>query len=141
MTFADELYKDVESVLKYGQQVRFRYYTQTFVGEYDDDVSYTQSGTDYWTSGLISPIDTRLGGHDALLLQQGKILYDDKKLYVNGSTPTSGLSPVKIGLGSPIQAEFQIIEEGRDTMWSLEEKPIYKKIYIRFLTNGSFVGE
>lgn len=141
MTFADELYKDVESVLKYGQQIRLKYYTQNYVGEYDDDVSYTQSGTDYWTSGLIRPIDTKLGGHDALLLQQGKVLLDDKILYMNGSASISGLSPIKVGLGSPIQAEYQIIEDGRDIMWSLENKPIYKKVYIRYLTNGSFVGE
>jgi hypothetical protein len=143
MTFADELYSDVESVLKYGQLVRLKYYTGSFNSGsyYDDDVSYTQSGTDYWTTGLICPIDSRLGGHDALLLQQGKILYDDKRLYVNGSTSISGLNPIKIGLGSPIQAEFQIIDEGRDIMWSLENKPIYKKVYIRYLTNGSFVGE
>ena len=144
MTFVEEVKQGVNEVLRYGEQIRLKYYSQSFgAGSYyDDDVTYTQSGTDYWTSGLVNPIDSRLGGHDALLLQNGKILYDDKVVYVDGIVQTSGLGPIKIGMnGSPTTQQYQILNDGQITTWTLNGSPIYKKIYVRFLTNGSFVGE
>jgi len=142
MSISNELISDFKEALIYGEQVRFKYFSQSFVGEYDDDISLTQSGNDYWCSGLVLPIDTRTGGHDALLLQQGKILLDDKKIYVNGDVQTSGLSPIKIGMnGSPTSQQYEIVEGGRNIEWNINGTPIYKKIYIRFLPNGSFVGE
>lgn len=144
MTFVDEVKRDVNEVLKYGEQIRFKYYTQVLTSGsyYDDDVSLTQSGTDFWTSGLICPIDSKLGGYDALLLQQGKILMDDKKIYVDGGVQTSGLGPIKIGTtGSPTTKQYQIIDEGNTTAWTLSGSPVYKKMYVRFLPNGSFTGE
>jgi len=142
MTFVDELGQGITEVLRYGEQVRFKYYNQTYTGEYDDDVSYTQSGNDYWCSGLVCPIDSKLGGYDALLLQQGKILYDDKKLYVAGDVQTSGLGPIKIGMaGSPTTRQYEILNDGEVVSWGLNGSPVYKKIYIRYLNNGSFIGE
>jgi hypothetical protein len=144
MVFSDELKQDITSILSYGEQVRFKYYNQSLgAGSYyDDNVTYTQSGNDYWCSGLVCPIDSRLGGRDSLLLQQGKILYDDKKLYVTGDVQTSGLGPIKIGMtGSPTTQQYQIIEDGQVTSWGVNGTIIYKKIYIRYLTNGSFIGE
>jgi hypothetical protein len=144
MTFVSELKTSVNEILQYGERVRLRYFTQSYgAGSYyDDDVSYVQSGTDIYTSGLICPIDTKLGGYDALLLQQGKILYDDKKVYVIGDIQTSGLSPIKLGMnGSPPTQEYQIISDGQVTAWTLNQLPVYKKIYVRFLSTGSFIGE
>ena len=136
------LQSDFRQILKYGEQVRFKYYNTFYTGEYDDDITLTQSGSDLWVSGITQPIDTKLGGYDALLLQQGKITIDDKKLYVEGDTQTSGLSPVKIGMtGSPPSREYQILNDGQVTQWGLNGSPVYKKCYVRFLTNGSFVGE
>lgn len=142
MTIAGELSKDFNSVLNYGEQIRIKYYNVSPTGDYDDDVTYTQSGTDLWTSGLVQPIDTRTGGYDALLLQQGKIILDDKKVYINGNIQTSGLGPLKIGMvGSPPSREYQIMSEGEVIQWVVNGSSIYKKIYLRFLPGGSFIGE
>jgi len=144
MTIVSELSQDFNSVLKYGEQIMFNYYNVSYgAGSYyDDDVTYTQSGNDLWTSGLVQPIDTRTGGYDALLLQQGKITLDDKKVYINGSIQTSGIGPLKIGMvGSPPTREYQIMSEGEVIQWVVNGSPIYKKVYLRYLPNGSFAGE
>jgi len=142
MTLISDLTKDFNEVLKYGEQVRFKYYTQILTGEYDDDVTLTQSGNDFWTSGLVSPIDARFGGKDSLLLQQGKVKVDDKKVYVVGTVQTSGLGMVKIGMGgSPTNDQYEILEEGQNTQWGINGSIVYKKIYVRYLPNGSFIGE
>ncbi len=143
MVIADELLKDFNSVLKYGEQVRIKYYNTTFSAGsyYDDDVSYAQSGNDLWCSGLVQPIDTLTGGYDALLLQQGKITLDDKKVYLNGIIQTSGLAPIKIGTGSPPTREYQVLNDGQIIQWGVNGSMIYKKLYVRYLTNGSFIGE
>jgi len=136
------LQSDFNQILKYGEQIRFKYYNTFYVGEYDDDVSYTQSGNDLWVSGLVQPIDSKLGGYDALLLQQGKITIDDKKIYVLGTVQTSGLGPMKIGTtGSPTTRQYETLDDGHIIQWDLNGSPIYKKMYVRFLTNGSFIGE
>lgn len=142
MSIATELKTDFDEVLKYGDLIRLKYFNISYgAGSYyDDDISLTQSGTDLWTSGLIQPVTSKQGSTDALLLQQGKILIGDKKVYVNGETQTSGLGPIKIGLGSPPQ-EYHILEDGNVTQWDINGSPIYKKVYCRYLVNGSFVGE
>ena len=144
MTIASELSDDFNEILKYGEQVRFKYYNQSFgAGSYyDDDTALTQSGTDFWISGLTQPISSNQYSSDSLLLQQGKILKDDKKLYIEGSVQTSGLGPIKIGMnGSPSTQEYRILEDGQVTEWGVNGSVVYKKLYCRFLTNGSFAGE
>lgn len=140
--FSDEIKAGFNEILAYGEQVRFKYYNQVFVGNYDDDISLTQSGTDFWVSGIVQPISSKQFSSDALLLEQGKILMDDKKLYVTGTVQTSGLGPIKIGMnGSPTTQQYQILGEGQVTEWDINGVPIYKKIFVRYLPNGSFVGE
>ncbi|MHA1868750.1 MAG: hypothetical protein ACTSXD_11960 [Candidatus Heimdallarchaeaceae archaeon] len=143
MTIASELSKDFNSVLKYGEQIRIKYYNVSYSAGsyYDDDVTLTKSGSDLWTSGLVQPLDKTTGGYDALLLQQGKITLDDKKVYINGSIQTSGTGPIKIGIGSPPDREYQIMNEGQTIQWTVNGSPIYKKVYLRFLPGGSFIGE
>ena len=141
---SDEVKNGFNEILKYGEQVRFKYYTQSLgAGSYyDDDVSLTQSGTDFWVSGVVQPISNKQFSSDALLLNEGKILLDDKKLYVTGSVQTSGLAAIKIGMtGSPPSQEYQILNEGAITSWNINGVDIYKKIYVRYLPNGSFIGE
>jgi len=144
MTYVSEISHDFNEIMKYGEQIRFKYYNQSFgAGSYyDDDVVLTQSGNDYWCSGLVQPIDNKFGSYEALLLQQGKITMDDKKIYVDNIVQTSGLGPIKIGItGSPTTRQYEIINDGNIISWNINGSPIYKKIYCRFLTNGSFVGE
>jgi len=143
MVFAEELKEDVAQAIAYGDQVRLKYYTTTYGGanSYDDDVTYTQSGTNLWTSGLSQPIDNRPNGVDAILLEQGLLQVDDIKLYVEGVVQTSGLAPIKIGIGSPVDNEYQILNQGQVIAPTVGGEFIYKKIYARILNNGSFVGE
>lgn len=141
-----ELQKEVSQVLKYGEQIRFKYYNVSSGDEdyYDDSVTLTQSGTDFWCSGLVQPIDKRNvpGGYDGLLLEQGKVVVDDKKIYILGNVQTSGLGPIKIGMtGSPPTREYEILQDGQAIHWNINGSPVYKKVYVRYLNNGSFIGE
>lgn len=142
MTIANELYKEVKEILNYGEPIRIKYYNVSYNSSdgYDDDITLTQSGTDTWCSGLVQPIDQSRGSADAVLLQQGKLLTNDSKIYVLGSVQTSGLGNIKVGIGSPNVEEYQFINNGA-IQWVVNGSPIYKKIYVRFLTNGSFIGE
>jgi hypothetical protein len=143
MTVNSDLFRsDFDSLLGYGQQVRLRYFTQTFVsGSYDDDIALTKSGTDLYVSGIVQPISNKQNNSESLLLEQGKILMDDRSLYIAGDIDTTELSQIKVGLGSPVGQEFQILGDGMVTEWNVNGVPIYKKMFIRNLTNGSFVGE
>lgn len=142
MTYTDDLIEDFNQVLKYGEQIRIKYYNQFSVGEYDDDIKLVQSGNDVWTSGLLQPLDSRQGSNDSILLEQGKILLDDRKAYVVGTITTSGLSQIKIGTnGSPTTREYQVLNDGQVISWEVNGSPVYKKLYIRYLNNGSFIGE
>ena len=134
-------FKDgLNEVLKYGQIVRFRYFSMSFgAGSYyDDDVILTQSGVDLYTSGVILPIDQSRGSSDAVLIEQGKLYSNDTKLYVDGNVPVSGT--YKIGLGSPPTTEYSVLSDGVVT-WNVNADPIVNKVYIRILPAGSLIGE
>ena len=125
-----------------GQIIRIKYYTQTILGAgsyYDDQISLSQSGSNLWTSGIIQSIGGKTSSDEALLMEQGKILMGDKRLYIAGSLSTSGAA-IKIGLGSPPSEEYRITEAGVDS-YSLMGADIYKKVFVRILTNGSIYGE
>jgi len=143
MTIAGDAQGNFNKILAYGDQVRFKYYNQSIgAGSYyDDDTTLTQSGTDLWTSGVQQPISSNQYSSDSVLLEQGKILLDDSKLYILGTTVTSGLAPIKVGIGSPVRNEYEILGQGQVTEWGINGTPIYKKIYARILNGGSFVGE
>jgi len=136
---ASGLRDDFKQILKYGKVCRFRFFSESGASTgYDDDVSLTQSGTDYFTSGLIQPIKDTRGSTDGVLLEQGKILTNDIKLYVAGDVPTSGTW--RVGIGSPtIGNEYSFIPLGNET-WDLNDS-VYKKLYVRVLPNGSLQGE
>ena len=147
MTIISDFQGGVDEALKYGQQIRFRYFNTGWgAGSYyDDDVTLTVSGGDYWTSGVILPITSPQGSSEAILVEQGKLLTNDIKLYVQGSINTSGA--LRIGLGSngagspvPITGEYSIISQGV-SKWDVNATPILKKLYIRRLLTGSLTGE
>ena len=133
---------EVEQVLKNGTQLRFRYFNVAYPGAgsyYDDDTTLTQSGTDFYTSGLIFPINSKQGSTDALLVEQGLLLDNDSKVYVVGTVETSGL--FKVGIGSPqisTSSQFAVIPEGIHS-YQINGSPVYKLMYLRQLTNGSLV--
>ena len=120
---------------KFGDILRFNYYTETAGSVWDDERTLAQSGNSVWTSGIVQSIDTKQGSSDMVLFEQGRISYDDKKMYVNGSIlTTSGARVFTVMIGSPgpiyKQTEGTIIEgiTGVDT---------YKKVYLRLLPAGS----
>lgn len=140
MTYTTDFRNELNGIItSYGQIIRVKYYNESgAVANYDDDVVLTLSGTT-WTSGLVQQIDQNRGSTDALLVQQGRLQTTDSILYVNGTLTTT--QPFKIGLGSPVTGEFRVIEEGITPSPSIEGNVIYKKLYLRKLTNGSFIGE
>ena len=139
MTIVEDFQNGVQEALEFGQQVRFRYFNVVDIGEYyDDDIRLTQSGNDLWISGVILPIQGEKGSNDAVLLEQGKILMNDTKLYVEGTINTSGT--FKVGLGSPIDGEYSLLSEGV-SKWNVNQIGILKKLYVRKLLTGSLTGE
>jgi len=121
-----------------GQQIRVRYYTTVFDDVYDEAIKLIQSGTNLWTSGLVMPIRGKEGSTESLLLNQGKLIDSDKKMYVNGSLLFTGSSlSVDVQLGSPTGDIYTTIPDGGE-MWEAEGIPVYKKLFIRRLT-GSLI--
>jgi len=139
MTIVQDFQNGVDEALEFGQQLRFKYFNVINVGEYyDDDIKLVQSGTDLWTSGVILPINGERGSNDAVLLEQGKILTNDTKLYIAGTINTSGT--LRVGLGSPIDGEYSLLSQGV-TKWNVNQTAILKKLYVRKLLTGSLTGE
>lgn len=143
MTIVTDFQTGVNEALLFGQQLRIKYYSSSLgAGSYyDDDVVLTQSGINFWTSGVVLPISQTRGSSDAILIEQGKLLTNDTKLYIEGGINTSGI--IKIGLGSKTNmsgCEYGIISQGI-TKWSVNDTSVLKKLYIRLLPNGSLVGE
>ncbi|MFW9852869.1 MAG: hypothetical protein ACFFDS_08000 [Candidatus Thorarchaeota archaeon] len=143
MTIVSDFQTGVSEALKLGQKVRIKYYDVSYgAGSYyDDDVTLSQSGDDLWISGVILPISNTRGSSDAVLLEQGKILMSDTKLYIDGTISTSGT--IKVGLGSYSNmsgCEYSLLGEGV-TKWKVSDADILKKLYIRYLPNGSLMGE
>lgn len=127
-------------MLKYGERCRFRYFSVSYgAGSYyDDDVTLTKSGNDLWVSGLHFPLNVKDGSTESFLVEQGRLLNNDTKLYIRGDIESSKL--MKIGLGSPIRHEYSIIPDGINEP-KLNGEGVYKKLFIRVLPTGSIKGE
>jgi hypothetical protein len=131
--------QDFNSVLENGNVVRFRYFNSSFVtGSFDDVIILTQSGVDFYTSGLILPLEIKEGSKDALLVEQGLLLLNDLKMFVAGTVQTSGL--FKIGIGSPTGFEYSTIEPGVKSP-EIGGAIIFKRLYLRRLITGSLSWE
>lgn len=121
--------------LNYGDRVRIKYFSISGgSADYDDVITYSQSGSDLWTSGLVQPFDTSKGSYDAVLMEQGRLTENSIKMYLKGSETTSGL--FQIGVGSPVRREYKVIENGVIN-WDSQGTVIYKKVYLDYLQTGS----
>ena len=98
--------------------------------DYDDVTIQTATGSNI-VSGLYFPVRGKQGSNEAMLLEQGKLLTQDKVLYT-GSVNTSG--NILIELGSNLF--YNIISDGV-TSWDVNGSTIYNKFYIRRTLNGS----
>jgi len=124
---------------KAGQKIKITYFNQTVGSVWDDDTTLTTSGT-LWLSGIVLPIGT--SSDDSILIQQGRLLNGDKKLYIHGSIAlsTGSVMQVKFQVGSPIGSKYSLLSDGTiNTNYAGTD--IYKRVYIRLLTTGSIIGE
>jgi len=141
MGIKDTLSAGFDSILnKAGKPVRVAYFTQTIGSVWDDEVTLVESGT-IWTSGIVLPLSRDKGSTDAALLEQGKLIDSDLKLFVHGSLVIAGSEDaVRIRLGSPTGEEYTtIVPPGIAP--EVQNQSIYRRVYIRRLTNGSLIGE
>ncbi len=128
-----------------GTPIRVQYFETLFDDNtFDDSVVLTQSGGDHWTSGIIFPLSNKPGHSDSLLLEQGKLINGDSKLFLHGSLILTGSEMiVKITVGSPSSADtnYSIIPPG-PISHIVSNTPIYKVAYIRLIGGtGSLLGE
>lgn len=133
-------------ISKAGKPVRIRYFSEVAGSVWDDEVTLTEiAGSEVWTSGIVLPLSNKYGSEDVILIEQGKLTTQDQKLFVNGSldfTGTGSNFKVKIGMnGSPTQIDNYTLIPFGGIPYEAEGTQIYKKTYIRRLTNGSFIGE
>jgi len=97
---------------------------------------YDDVGSDTWigsstASGLVFPVRGTQGSEEAVLLQQGKLLTQDKVLYLPGSVNFSGNVLVNFGT-----EYYSILADGIHT-YNVNGSPIYNKLFIRYTQNGS----
>lgn len=126
-----------------GAPLRLRYYTKTVGSVWDDEVTWAQSGADLYSSGTIHVIDNTEGSEDRVLLEQGRISYDDKKFYISGTFQTNQPTTPYTALG----AILTIAISGQDRVYreitpglsapEFNGTDVYKKLYGRLLENGS----
>lgn len=140
MSLGTQLRENVRQIIQQGgKQVRFVYFNvQDNISEYDDSVDLMQSGNDLWTSGLVFPIKGTYGSTEATLLEQGKLLSNDTKLFILGDVNTSGT--FRVGIGSPIISEYALIEDFVNA-YEAGGDIVYKKLFLRRLPTGSLIGE
>jgi hypothetical protein len=147
MTVSDNLTAGLNKIFnKAGQIVTVHYFNTTVGSVWDDEEVLTLSGT-VSTTGLILPLSTKYGSRDAVLVEQGMISPEDKKLYVAGSLNlmgdltgvTGSMLNIRIALGAAGTDSYSLVYGG--VPYSVSETDIYKQAYIRKLPTGSLYGE
>lgn len=126
---------------KAGKPITIKYFSQVTGSVWDDESTLTEiTGSQLATSGIVMAISNRFGSEDVNLIEQGKLRTQDQKLYINGSLDFTGVGSnlsVKIVMGTD---SYTLVPLG-GIPYEVEGTQIYKKTYIRSLTNGSLVGE
>ncbi len=135
MVSLDIFFNGFNELLPYGTQISITSFTGSLSSaDYDDVQTYVAESGPTWTSGILLSVKNKFGSEDAILMEQGKLLTKDKKLYIAGDVDVSG--NVLIGVGSPTSDYFSIIPNGVKTP-ALNGEEIYKKVYIRYNQGGS----
>jgi hypothetical protein len=140
----EQLAKGMKHIMdRAGLRIRLNYYNQSIGSVYDDESILTYSGTT-WTSGIVMSVNSSFGGNDGILMEQGILRDSDKKLFISGNYPLTGSSmQVKIQLG-PNGENYSVLHLGKfgeNVIPEVSGNIVYKKVYIRRLTNGSLWGE
>ena len=90
MVSLDIFSNGMSTLMPYGRQITVTSFTGSAGStDYDDEYTYTQISGTTFTSGILLPIKNKFGSEDAVLMEQGKLLTKDKKLYINGSVDVS----------------------------------------------------
>lgn len=114
-------------------QVKLINYSNTD-SDYDDVITQTAIGSAY-TSGLLFPVNGKQGSEEAMLMEQGKLLTQDKVLYLGSiSMNTSGLL---IGIGSPTPSEYYSVLDFGIKDYNINGSLIYRKLMLRYTIPGS----
>lgn len=125
----------------FSTDIRIRYFNQYQDDVYDDSFSLTQSGNDIWCNGTIQSLDTTQGSTDANLVEQGKLINEDTKIFINGSLVlTDTDKQCKVQIGSPTGNQYSLIPVGGINK-QVNGIPIFKQIYVRKIPLGSLIGE
>lgn len=131
----------ISDALRYQQKVagrtlRVRYYTEIIGSVWDDERTVALSGADIYISGTVHKIDTTEGSTDKVLLEQGRIDFNDTVFFVAGSLDTvSGAKVFTIAISGPDEV-FRNVTPGVIQPQYLGDT-VYRKVYGRFLHNGS----
>lgn len=145
MSTSSRLQKGFQSLMnKAGKIIRIRRFDQVIGSVWDDEITLT-SGVNFetWTSGIVLPIRGRFGSAESVLMEQGKLIDGDVKLFVSGniSFTDMGSYVVRVGIGSPPSQEYKPIPLGVKKQ-EVEGVDIYRKAYFRQITGtGSYLGE
>lgn len=125
----------------FSQQVKISYFDMYGVDTYDDAPNLVQSGNDLWVSGTVQSLDTTQGSTDSNLLEQGKLINNDTKVFINGSVMLTGsFYQVRVQLGSPTGDQYSLIPLGGINK-QVNGEAIFKQIYVRRITNGSALSQ
>ena len=135
MTIGTDMRNEVSKLVNdYGRVITIKYLNISGGSAYyDDNVTYTVSGT-LCTSGIFLPKDQ----NDNLLVEQGKIFADDKKLYLSGDINVSGT--ITIQAGSKTGTVYSIVPIGVGGI-DVGTDNVYSKLFVRRLPTGSLIGE
>lgn len=121
-----------------GRTGSIEYYNQTVGSVWDDEVDLAKSGGTLGISGIVMPLDSRRGSNDSVLVEQGKLIDGDKKVYVsNGVSFTGSGFMVKLSFGGEKYTTIPIGVIAPEVQGEI----VYKKAFIRRLTTGSLLGE
>ena len=142
MSISDRLQGGFQRLLALaGTQIQVRSFSIIIGSVWDDDGTLTQIGADLWTSGIVLPIDARRGSFDSVLVEQGKLINEDIRLFVHGSLAITGSErQVTVGVGSPPREVFTTVPDGTIRA-EIEDIPIYKKVFLSRLPLGSLIGQ
>lgn len=144
MTLKQKLHAARKKIIDLGgTQIRIQYFTSTIGSVYDDDVSWAKSGADLWTSGLLFPLNSNRNSSDSILVEQGKLINNDQKLFVHGSLVFTGSEmTISIRIGSPgeqIDNQYSLLPLSQK--YNIQNEPIYKQVYLRQIGGtGSLFG-
>lgn len=136
MNISQLLTNGMNKVLRYGNGVQVNLVNYFISGNDYDDVLTTQVivGSS-WVSGVEFGLDTLYGSNLPVVLQQGKLLHDDRVVYLPGNTNLSG-SGLLIGIGSPVDAYYTVIPNGVH-IERIAGSNIYTELFLRQTIPGS----